>query len=104
MKEEIKGTTTVGINPLAQAGSFKFLIINSARYPARYPPSMPPMKPALIAIADKPATNPGAIPGFPAIENEIPTEIIKGRSPSAAPPIVARASQNVNCPCTSPAA
>lgn len=33
-----------------------------------YPPIIPPINPALIELADNPTINPGAIPGFPAIE------------------------------------
>ena len=84
--------------------SMVYLMTNIAEYPAIYPPKIPPINPALIAIADSPAINPGAIPGFPAMENAIPTAMISGNNPSAAPPIVASASQNVNLPCTSPAA
>ena len=97
-KDAINGIITVGINPFAQSGNFKYLITNIAEYPAIYPPKIPPINPALIAIADKPAINPGAIPGFPAMENAIPTAMISGNNPRAAPPIVANASQNVNLP------
>ena len=66
--EAINGITSIGIKPLAQFGILIYLIINTTRYPAKNPPINPPIKPDPTALAVKPITRPGAIPGLSAIE------------------------------------
>jgi hypothetical protein len=59
------------------------------------------MNPALMATAANPVTKPGAMPGFPAMENAMPVAMMTGSSPNALPPSVASAWKKSNFPMTS---